>query len=415
VSLASPGLISLAYGSHGQFTCEVDPAQTIASLTAPRPSSHFEQELQTALTRPLDFPPLGQAVVSTDLVAIALDRDTPESATILAAIWEILEQQGVEPGNVSVIQVPSPGSEGRPTLDPRENLPEAVREDMQWTIHDPADKEHLSYLASTDKGDRVYLTRELVEADFVMAAGRIAFDSVMGHIGTNSVYYPSLSSADAIAGASGQGHSELGPTDVRPLRQVVDDVAWLLGSMFSVQVIPSAAGGAARILAGASDSVFQLGKHYLAEEWMIELDERAEMVVAAVDVDAGGHGWDQVARALEAARNLVARDGKIVILSELAEELGPGIELIARSDSPVDAIRPLRELLPPDLVPATQLANAVDWADVYLLSRLDSETVDNLFMIPLDGESEVERLLDEGGTCVFLESAQHTCGRIRSK
>jgi nickel-dependent lactate racemase len=393
----------------------VNAAQTIASLTAPLPSSHFEQELKTALARPLDFPPLGQAVVPGDLVAIALDRDTPESGTIVAAIWSILEQKGIEAGDVSLVQVPSPNDEGRSELDPRSQLPEAVREAMQWTIHDPTDKEHLAYLASTPTGDRVYLTRELVEADFVIATGRIEFDAVMGHIGTNSVYYPSLSSADAIAAASGQGHSELGPTDERPLRQVVDDIAWLLGAMFSVQVIPSAAGGAARILAGASDSVFQLGKHYLADAWMVELNKRAQMVVAAVDIDAGGHGWEQVARAVEASRNLVARNGKIVILSELAEELGPGLQLISQCDSASDAIRPLRDLLPPDLLPATQLANAVDWADVYLLSRLDNETVDDLFMIPLNEESEVERLLDEGGTCVFLESAQHACGLIRSK
>ena len=35
--------------------------------------------------------------------------------------------------------------------------------------------------------------------------------------------------------ARGQGHAELGPDDERPLRQLGDEVGWLLGSLFTVQ------------------------------------------------------------------------------------------------------------------------------------------------------------------------------------
>jgi hypothetical protein len=155
------------------------------------------------------------------------------------------------------------------------------------------------------------------------------------------------------------------------------------------------------------------GKKLLDEQWLVQLESRPDIVVAAVDSDARGHGWEQIGAALETARNLVSRKGKIVILSELAAELGAGLNILRHSQSPGDAIRPLSKQAPADLMAATQLAGAVEWADVYLLSRLDGDLVDELFMTPLADEREVSRLLAGDATCIFLEGAQHTFGHIR--
>ena len=118
-----------------------------------------------------------------------------------------------------------------------------------------------------------------------------------------------------------------------------------------------------------------------------------------------------IGAALATAHNLVAGGGKIVILSELSAELGQGLELVRECDTARDAIQPLRTFLPPDLVPATQLAAAVDWADVYLLSALEGHVVEDLFMVPLDDPDDVSRLLGGDEPCLFLGSAQHTFGQ----
>ena len=88
---------------------------------------------------------------------------------------------------------------------------------------------------------------------------------LMGYRGTNSVFYPGLSSADAMLRTHGQGHLELGPDEARPLRDLVDEVGWLLGNPFTVQVIPAASQGVSRVLAGVCDPVFAQGKKLLAE------------------------------------------------------------------------------------------------------------------------------------------------------
>jgi nickel-dependent lactate racemase len=407
----SQRLVQLDYGSTGRFSCALDASRVSATLEAPRDSTRFRTELRTALDHPLEFPPLAKAVVPGDRVVVALDADTPHAAEIVAELWRTLEPAGVEPGGLLIVQPASLLNGHAP--DPRLGLPEAMRESVGWVKHTPDDVDRVAYLASAASGERVYLARELVEADVVVSVGPVAYDTLIGYRGTNSVFYPSLSDHESILRARGGGHGELGPDEQRPLRQLADEVGWLLGSLFSIQVVPAAGGGASHVVAGATDPVFGLAKHYLNEHWRIELDERPECVVAAVDTDAGGHGWRQVAAAIANAHSLVARGGKIVVLSQLDEEPGEGLRVLAACDEPGDSLRPLRELAPADLVPASQLAAAAAWADVYLLAKHDPEELEDLFVVPLEEEAEVERVLATVESCVFLQSAQHVHGEIR--
>src|SRR5690606_19856544 len=109
--------------------------------------------------------------------------------------------------------------------------------------------------------------------------------------------------------AQGQGHDELTPDEVRPLRQLVEEIAWLIGAQFSVQVIPSSGAGIAEVIAGQADAVLELGRQHINDAWRIDVPERPELVIVAVEADAAGHTWTQIAAALDTARRIVARDG----------------------------------------------------------------------------------------------------------
>lgn len=371
----------------------------------------FESSLRDVLAQPLDFPPLEQAVVPDDRVALAIDRNTPHAATIVAEIWRIIERRSVHPSDVTIIQPASFG--GQKLSDPRSELPDGVRQEIAWQIHDPTDERQHMYLASSSStGERVYLAKSVVDADLVLPIGMVAFDPVLGYRGTGSVLYPWLSNADAIAKAHGQGHRELTPDNERPLRQVIDEIAWLLGVQLTIQLVAGINGGVSHVLAGMSDSAFKCGKQLLNEEWRVQLDARPEIVIAAIDSNGNGQGWEQLGTALSTARNLVAAGGKIVILSGLNEPPGDGMKIVQAAESARDAMKPLRLETPPDLIPASQLATAVDWANVYLLSELDGDVVEDLFVVPLENEREVERLLQSDENCAILAGAQHTYGQV---
>jgi nickel-dependent lactate racemase len=403
--------IELPYGQTGTFTMSVPAALLAACHLGPEADADLTGSLATALASPIQFPALRQAVLADDHVVLALDRDTPEAPRLIRGTWEVLSEQGVHPRNVSIVQPASLSP--RLPVDPRSSLEGDVREHVAWIRHDPTDDGRLAYLATTTAGNRVYLAREVVDADFVLPIGPVCFDSVLGHRGTSSVLYPGLSNTAAISRAHGLGHDELGPEDQRALRQTIDEVGWLLGVQFALQVIPGVGGAVANVLAGASEAVLRRGQELLDETWRVTLDERIDFVIIAVEADEAGHGWSQLGAALETARRLVEKDGRILVLSQLDSPLTPGLELLQASRTPRDALQPLRQSTPEDLVEATQIAKAVDWAKVYLLSNLEDALAEDLFAVPLGNEQEAARLIESADRMAVIASAQHVYGDVR--
>jgi nickel-dependent lactate racemase len=405
--------VVVSYGQHRQIEFGLPAERMVAFCPAPEPLPDVLENLRHALAEPLDFPPLSRAVIPGDHVVLALDRYTPQAATLIAGVWEVLAAQGVEAKDVLILQ---PTALCGPALvDPRGLLPAGVREAIVWRVHDATDSKQQAYLATTAADERIYLARDVVEADLVISIGQIGYDPVMGFRGTNSVFYPGLSSIAAVKKARGFGHQELTPDDERPLRQLVEEIGWLLGVQFSIQVLAGRGDGVSTVLAGFEQSVRQRGRELLIQQRQIEIAERAETVVISVDADAAGHGWDQIGAALATARSLVTRGGRVVILTELngaCRELSDGMQIVRDCGTPREALKPLRVQVPPDFLPATQLAQLADWARIYLLSHLDSGLVEDLFMTPLETEKEVERLLALSETCAIIESAQHTHGLL---
>lgn len=400
---------TLRYGDGQLFEIELDASRLAGRNQPPQPSAAFANEVRQQLATPLDFPPLEMAVVPDDRIVIALDRHTPGATEIIAAVWSVFERRSVKPQDVSIMQPASWKADKLP--DPRVALPAAVQKAMHWTIHDATDKKREAYLANSANGERIYLDREVIDADLVLPIGAIGFDPLLGFRSAGSAIFPGLSNIDAMAKARGQDHSELRPEDDRPLRQLQDEVAWLLGVQFAIQVLPSTSGQPAGVICGALEPTISAARDWLKTNWFVEQPRRCELVLAAVDADAAGTNWEQLGTAIQTARNLVQRGGKIVLLTNLSAEPTEGFRYLQQCGSPREALKPLRLESPPDLIPASRLASAADWATVYLVSGLNSDLVESLCMTPL-APAEAARLLDRAGSCVLLESAQHTFGYV---
>ncbi|GAB4143486.1 MAG: hypothetical protein Tsb009_14580 [Planctomycetaceae bacterium] len=358
---------------------------------------------------PLDFPPLTKAVIPGDKVVLAMDTDFPEPGPVVKMIYEQLAAAGVHPEDITLIQEERPDAD---LIDPRADLPSEIREAVHWMRHKPDDADACRYLATTTGGERIYLAGCVVDADVVVTLGQMSFDPLLGFRGTHSVFYPGLSNREAHLRSRGQGHGELTPEHDRPWRQLIDEIGWLVGTQFTVQVIPAIQGGVARVLAGSAESVLREGKLILRDLWSCQLEERADLVVAAIESSSPGQGWHSLGAVLGCTRNLVARDGKILILTNLNEAPGEGVQMVRGHREPADAIQTLRAEAPTDLITATELALATDWANVYLMSDLPGDLVEDLFMIPIENQREAARVIEGENSCVFLDSAQFVHGSI---
>lgn len=403
--------INLDYGDGKTFSCEMDADRVAISFSGPPARDDFQQRLRESLDSPIEYPPFKHAVIPEDQVTIALDKETPQSATIIAEIWRVLAAQGVAASNVIIIQ--PFGSDNSPDADPRLSLPDDVEDEIRWIIHDPEDKDSCGYLASTSNDERIYLAKEVLEAGIVVTVGAVAYDPLLGFRGTNSALFPGMSSKETINKFSGQAQRELEPDDERPLRQTVEEIAWLLGNQFTIQVIESRSGGILDVFAGASDSVFKRAREVWSQHWMVETDQRVDNVVVAVDKSSDQCHWRTVAAAVDSASRLVTNDGRIVVLSDLNEPPSEAFQIIQGCQDPLDAIKPLRLETPADVTAATQWANAVNWARTFLLSNVESDVVEGLFAQPLSSAKELSRLLDAEGQWAFVASGQNTYGRVK--
>ncbi|MBI1309988.1 DUF2088 domain-containing protein [bacterium] len=402
--------VRLSFGSSGEFAAEVDAARVALFRPGPRAKADSADAVQRALASPIDLPTLDQALVPDDRVVIALDRGVPGAAELIAGIWPYLERRGIQAENLTILQ-PAAIHAGR-GADPRDLLPAEVRGAVALKIHDPTAEISCRYLATTSGGERIHLATELVDADFVLTVGVTEFDTLLGYRGTSSVLFPGLSTVDSIKRTIGQGHQELSPREQRPLRQLVDEIAWLMGIQFSVQVVPAEAGGFCSVLAGSTDAVFARSCEIVTDEWLISMPERVQTVIVAISADASGHGWQQLGRTLAMARQLVEQGGRIVVLSEISDAPGEGIELLRHVEDPENALRPLRKSTPPDMESASQIASTAAWARLFLFSRLDENLVEDLFMYPLAELSEVERIIETSTSCALIGSAQHAFGIV---
>jgi len=401
--------IDLLFGNSGSITFEVLKRQLVSHHPSTQQRYDISELILDAFHNPVDYPPVHQAFVPSDQIVIVIEHDTPQPAALLAALWNELETAEVLPENVLVLLPaltrPAPELNLLSYLDPR------VAEKIIVLQHDPTDESCCTYLANTAAGDRIELAQELIDADAVITIGPAGFDAVLGYRGDVSSIYPGLSTVDAIRKAMGQGHDELSPDDSRPLRQVVDEIGWLLGSQLTISVIPGGGGTIENLYVGQRDAVLRKAKDVLKKRWAITDAERAEAVVVTTRGGATPESWEQTVQAIETARRLVARDGRIIVLTELNEPLPEGLKVFRAARNASEALPSIREKFPADLPVATHLARAVEWANVYLLSQHDDDLVENLFIIPLNNVEEVQRLLVSDDTMTIIADADLVFGQ----
>ena len=272
-------------------------------------------------------------------------------------------------------------------------------------VHDPSDRAGLAYLAADDHGEPIMLNRLLTDADVVLPIGCLQGAGSSGYFGIHTPLFPAFSDQTAVArfrrlDALGSN----GPCK-RDLSAEVDQVAWLLGVNFTIQLVPAAGDGILHVVAGQSDAVRRRGRQLYDAAWSWTVARRASLVVAAIE---GGHAqqtWDNFGRALDTARTLVEDGGAIAVCCELAAGPGPAVQHLAAARSRQSALRQIRKERPADALPAAQLARALDQDKVYLLSRLDPSLVEELDMIPLVDGGELTRLVRQHRSCILLGNA----------
>ncbi|MBL9089780.1 MAG: hypothetical protein JNL96_01050 [Planctomycetaceae bacterium] len=414
--------LTLPYGIDSQLEIALDEDHLIgvcgAGFAVGRTlrGEDFHRALRETLERPLEFPSLEQAVLAGDKVTIAVEPGLPRAVEIVTAVAQRLIDAGVAFDDLTIltgdaeigadaIRVRAARATVPPTPSPAAS-DDAERTAIRVERHDPADRGKLGFLSNTRSGRPVYLNRLLTDADLTIPVGCFRGPEGWSYRGVFGGLYPTFSDRETQTRFRNPHLLDADDETFAKSQHEIDLIGWQSGTQFTVQVVPGAGDEAAAVIAGEMRAVVRRAAELWKELWRCELPETADLVVASLSGERA-QNWDHVARALAAALKVVDDGGAIALCTELNAPLGPGLELFSKTDDRDAAVVEVRKARPVDAFAALMLDRAQRRVRVYLLSKLDASTVEDLGLARVDEAADIGRLAARRRNCILLSDAQH--------
>ncbi|HIF00037.1 MAG TPA: DUF2088 domain-containing protein [Planctomycetes bacterium] len=379
------------------------------TVVHPTSANEAPDILSAALRNPLGLPVLPKCMVPGDRVVIVVDPETPDVVDVVTQVWAQFQELNTDELDVTLLLAASSGGAGSKNVI--DDLPVHVRSQLAAHVHDPTDEDQRRYLASSAAGERLYLSHYLTDADLIISIGTIGFDPGLGYRGTNGAIYPAFSDVQSINAEKRRCDSQLTPDDKRPLRELVDEIGWLLATQFTVQIVPGLAAGIEGAFCGATDQALAAGKQLVNETCRLTVDEEVHLAIVSIPGNSG-LGWKHLGAALATASRLVGDDGRIAVVAELPEHIGPGLEMLRRCNALEALLQPLNEEPPEDAVEVIQLIHALQTSQIYLFSNLDASFVEDLGILPLSTETELQRVIDSSDSVVVVPNANYVWAQV---
>ena len=386
---------------------ELSEERLVASWCGPKGMDPSKNQLafSSALENPRDFPPIRHLVVPGDKVVIAMDSMLPCADMVVKELGRVFGESGVMPEDLTFITT---------AVAPRiaDSIPKG---ESLIKVHDPDDRSGLAYLATTEKGHRVYLSRVLTDADVVVPVGEVRHDRAFGYRGPWSVVFPCMSDRETLRDARKGNVGSPGEASRPPERSVLNEffeVNWLLGTQFHIGILPGA-DGLLEVFAGREVTVRDRSIESLNRLWTFQAPARAEVVVGGVGCPGRLSTIEDLADAFATAMKLVQHGGKIILLSRASGPIGPSLRRLMDAEDPRRSAELLRgHEASEDYVVARKLADALAWADLFLYSALEPQDVEQLSIVPLDRAEQSRRLVANSSSATLVSHVDFTFASV---
>jgi len=241
---------TLRYGTSSTVELQFDRCTLVAECGKPSsaPACDVSELVRRALAEPVGIPALAKCVTPSDQIVVALEEGVPNGDLVAAAVLEYLIDAGVAPDGISVLR--SAGDAERRANNPLPHLAGGLQHRIRLIDHDSKSRRALAFLATTRSGAPIWLNRALTDADMVVPIGCVHGRAVPGHFGLHGAIYPTF--ADAETQARFRSPRTLGSRGRhrRSFVDAVEEVGWLLGIAFTVQIVPGACDAVQQVVAG---------------------------------------------------------------------------------------------------------------------------------------------------------------------
>ncbi len=365
-----------------------------------RPQSSGVVANQTGLNRaicqatamPIEFPPLQDIVFPGDSVAVVLQKDLPNATSLLSAVLSELLGCNIEPTDVTIVVaremakqfgISADSFAGEFQLDHENSFhPIAI------SVHDDSDENSVCFLAADAKGNSIQVNRILFDADFVLPLGT---PNAGENISSDCVY-PEFSDKAT------KKRFQKGKNSDAVLRGEVRMANDNLGVFFVVQAITGRGSEVVDVIAGKRDDVLFAAKQKSDSLWNLETSPSSELILATIEKNPEDQTWEDFANAV-ATSDSVGGSGPIIIWSEINRQ--PLKEVREACDAAFE-----QGPAPKLSAPMRRLATILESRRVYLRSRLNQNTVEELGLGYFENENDVERLLSDCEHGILIRDAQ---------
>lgn len=399
-------MATLRFGTSGEVS--FDNEQSVRKANAPSTTRaslpNIQSAVSHALQEPIEFPPLQDIVLSDDVVVLPLQPGLPCVSDLVAGVVSAVMESGVPPELIRLLRAPYDSVSKRQLLS---CLDRDIAERLTVLEHDAEDREGLSFLGASKADHPIYVNREIADAGFVLPIG---FQGARQEI--FSSWFPTFSDKETQtrfhkAMTNSGKASKRGAQAMQKHLQECEEVSWMTGIQFVLELVPAGDDQALHILAGLPTAVSQRAHALFEEAWQVAVDEPAQLVVAGIGGGPDQQTWENVAGTVDRLLDAVEVDGAIAICSQLKTKPGPALRRLASAQDFEATQKAIRRTATHDAQAASQLHRALQRVRVYLLSDLPENHVDNLGIAFVSNVEEISKLSSRFDKCLAFENAQH--------
>ena len=344
-----------------------------------------EAEVARALAHPIGTPRLGEIVRPGEKIAIVTSDITRPCPTwrIMPALLDELYAAGCRREDIALVF--ALGSHRHHTQEEQRKLAgERAWAEIRCVDGDPSDCVHMG---ETDCGTPVDITRIVAEADRRICLGNIEYHYFAGYSGGAKAIMPGCSTREAIQSNHRmmvREEAHAGNLDSNPLRQDLEQAAAICGVDFIVNVVLDEHKQIVRAVAGDLVEAHREGCKFLDQMYLKKIDSRADIVL----VSQGGAPKDlnlyQTQKALDNAKHAVKPGGTIILIGSCREGLGEKVfeQWMLSAPTPESMIERIGRDFQLGGHKAAAIAMVLKNAEIYLVSELDDDFVEKIFLKP---------------------------------
>jgi len=376
--------VSLNYG-HDSMALDI-PDKNYMGILNPKDTREIEDpinEVRRSLANPIGSKKLKELVSSQDKVIIlASDVSRPApSSILLPPILKELNETGLSNDQITIVF--GLGVHRKHTEEEKKRLVgEEVYNQIKCIDHDI---DNCVKIGITKRGNEVFIFKELLEADFIIATGNLEFHYFAGYSGGAKALAPGVCGRSTIS--DNHKHfldpgAKAGIIKGNPVREEMEEIGEMVGVDFIVNAVLNSHKKLVRVVAGDVTKAHREGAKYINDLFRVEIDELADIVITS----PGGYPKDidlyQTHKAMENASFAVKTGGILIVVGECRDGLGEGkfAEALNGKLSPQELIEELKNNFILGRHKASRIAKIHLDSEIYLVSNLADEIKKKLFI-----------------------------------